>query len=666
MSNAVAEQRSQAYAYASLTSQSSIRVLQVHGSDDPSAEISCTLKDEDLGCSTTPYEAISYAWEGQTPSHRISCDGLDMLVTENCAAILRHFRPKSSDQSRRLWIDAICIDQRSVLEKNHQLKLMSDVYRSATRVLVWLAPANPDDAWCHVAFDMFRRLRRLAALAARESAGIGLSSGPPQIIGDPGPTPDMEDYALVRECREILEASENYGFLLFKLLPWFTRLWTVQEVIVAREALFVLGEDALSFGAVVRLDEELQRLRAYHFAASEVYQGFVNLLAPHVEMFHLLWRSEQSRDTSLFSFGYFWRLNVSDPKDRVFAVQGLASALGITLPDPDYSKPLSTIYMDACRALIMHQGRAGVFHELNLCWLSPTTPGLPSWVPAVLSERKPCQLPPAIKSHRSPRLLFSKDGLRLHIDGLQTDTVSVVSESVIWRFDADNASRLAQDVRSRILSGSWWHRNLATELYRIRTLRTWIKFATCRDPVAVAAAMEALHSCLLLGPISGLYYQNQSYGIFERWMEVLTRHDPREFQDRQPTQDSTSKGSAYASLIKRCQSDQEVEYLTATREFEILQRISQDSALSGWQRDTERLGFMTLFKTASGKLGIGVFPIQEGDLIVHLAGNDILHCLRPNPDNEGCKIVATVYVHGLAEGDAENEEGEGYREFVIV
>jgi hypothetical protein len=162
-------------------------VLEVHGSSDPDAGVRCTLKDEDLA-SSPGYEAISYAWEAQLPSQYIICDGLEMLVTENCAAILRHFRPKSSDGSRRIWIDAICIDQGSVLEKNHQLKLMGDVYRNATCVLVWLVPANVND---DTALYLFDQLDRLANLAAGE--------------------PDESVRHLVTACREILEASKCGG-----------------------------------------------------------------------------------------------------------------------------------------------------------------------------------------------------------------------------------------------------------------------------------------------------------------------------------------------------------------------------------------------------------------------------------------------------------------------
>lgn len=39
---------------------------------------------------------------------------------------------------RRLWIDAICIDQEDTSERNAQVAIMSRIYSSAKRVIVWL------------------------------------------------------------------------------------------------------------------------------------------------------------------------------------------------------------------------------------------------------------------------------------------------------------------------------------------------------------------------------------------------------------------------------------------------------------------------------------------------------------------------------------------------
>ncbi|KAM7205995.1 Heterokaryon incompatibility protein (HET) domain containing protein [Rhypophila sp. PSN 637] len=565
MSNIAFGQLSPVYAYAPLGSRSSIRVLQLQGSDDPDAEPCCTLEEQDLACGQA-YEAISYAWEGQTPSQRISCDGLNMLVTENCAAILCHFRPKSADETRRLWIDAICINQRSVHEKNHQLALMGNVYRNAKCVLVWLAPAE-------AVYDTL--VNSITDVRFTDVAG---------------------------------HSAGHHGFLYLKsMIPWFTRLWTVQEVAMAREALFVLGEHTLSFNAVGSLYQELDRLRPYDSAVEAVYQSLLGVLGPYFEMSRQLWLHKQPGRKGLFSFNCFLGLEATDPKDNIFAVQGLASALGTTLPDADYSKPLSAIYLDAYRALIMHQGHISALHELNSCWLSPETRGLPSWVP--------------------------------------------------------------QDVRAKILAAPEWHRHLATELYGIRTVIKWIDFAASHETGSMAVRftdLEALHSCLRLGRIPDAFLEKQSYNNFERWVEVICNASHRDLRHSHLGYDSAfNKESKYASLIKRCQSDQEIGYLTEMPEFDILQHISQDRSLSDWHKVTEKLGFMALFTTASGKLGIGAFPIQPGDLVVHLASNHTLLGLRPNADNQ-CQIVAPVYVHDLVGNGARNKDCEEYKEFVII
>ncbi|KIN06964.1 hypothetical protein OIDMADRAFT_108022 [Oidiodendron maius Zn] len=561
MFNTVPRQQSQSYVYGPLASERSIRTVEVRGSDKPDAELCCMLKEEDLGDSPS-YEAISYAWEGQTPSHCISCDGLDLLVTRNCAEILRHFRPKSPEQSRHLWIDAICINQSSVLEKNHQLKLMGDVYRNAKCVLVWLAPSKNDHDAPHI-------LRLFVTV------------------------PDV-----------VCNLARYYGFTIFKNIPWFTRLWTVQEVAMAGEALLVLGEDTLPFSAVARLYIELQRLSPYDSAVANIGGSLFSVLGPHFKMAQQLWIFEQGL-TPLFSFSDFTGLKVSDPRDKVFAVQGLLSALGVTLPDADYTKPLSIIYLDAYKALIMHQGQFGILDELNRCCLVQTTPGLPSWVP--------------------------------------------------------------HDVRAKICAGIASHINLATELYGIRTIVRWVKFAVSHEPVSVTGeVMKVLYSCLLLGSIPDAYLRKQSYRDFSRWIELLIQ-DSQQARCLEAIGEGIGRQSNwYASLIESCRKEQETDHLTAMEEFRILQLISLDTGSSEWQDSIGRLGFMTLLKTASGKLGIGAFPIQADDLVVYISGNTTPLCLRPDASNHEYKIVAPVYVHDMIGDSAWDENCERYRQYTII
>ena len=55
------------------------------------------------------YEALSYSWGSPNKNRTASVNGKALVITENLYWALYHLR--IGDQSRTLWIDAICIDQ---------------------------------------------------------------------------------------------------------------------------------------------------------------------------------------------------------------------------------------------------------------------------------------------------------------------------------------------------------------------------------------------------------------------------------------------------------------------------------------------------------------------------------------------------------------------------
>ena len=97
------------YFYNNLGAPDHIRLLEVHGSIDISTPIYCNLIEASIH-NPPEYEAISYAWQVQRPTRTIICDGAEITVTENCYRVLCRFRPIVNDQSRRLWIDSVCIN----------------------------------------------------------------------------------------------------------------------------------------------------------------------------------------------------------------------------------------------------------------------------------------------------------------------------------------------------------------------------------------------------------------------------------------------------------------------------------------------------------------------------------------------------------------------------
>lgn len=70
------------------------------------------------------YEALSYAWDSQSPDRKAICEKKELLITPNCEAALRKLRRTTT---RLLWIDSICINQSSLEERGHQVKLMGEL-----------------------------------------------------------------------------------------------------------------------------------------------------------------------------------------------------------------------------------------------------------------------------------------------------------------------------------------------------------------------------------------------------------------------------------------------------------------------------------------------------------------------------------------------------------
>lgn len=119
-----------------------IRLVCILPSDCPNSPLECTLVHSPLDA-TPPYEALSYAWgSGTVPGRPIMLDGLGLNITAELEEALRRLRPL--DSSRTMWIDAICINQADLAERNAQVVLMSDIYRRADRVIAWLGEETPD------------------------------------------------------------------------------------------------------------------------------------------------------------------------------------------------------------------------------------------------------------------------------------------------------------------------------------------------------------------------------------------------------------------------------------------------------------------------------------------------------------------------------------------
>ncbi|KAK0610783.1 heterokaryon incompatibility protein-domain-containing protein [Immersiella caudata] len=184
------------------TSKQQIRLLTVSPGQGEDT-IVCCLRTVDVE-GTGEYEALSYAWGTASSGHSISVNSHNFEVGDNLFYALSHLRLQDTD--RVLWIDAICINQSDVSERNHQVQQMAEVYSRAKQVVAWLGLGN----------------------ASSESA-IGFL---------------REAYTLGHLSRERLQDDERWVDLEDLCdRDYWRRLWIVQEICLATRVVIVCGDE---------------------------------------------------------------------------------------------------------------------------------------------------------------------------------------------------------------------------------------------------------------------------------------------------------------------------------------------------------------------------------------------------------------------------------------
>lgn len=123
------------FSYEPLESDGDIRLLKLQSSISRGAEVACELIKDNISRSPL-YAAVSYTWANSGPLTKISVNGKEFSVRKNVADLL--VRLRTTDYTRTLWIDSICIDQASENEKGSQVRLMGDIFAGASYVITWL------------------------------------------------------------------------------------------------------------------------------------------------------------------------------------------------------------------------------------------------------------------------------------------------------------------------------------------------------------------------------------------------------------------------------------------------------------------------------------------------------------------------------------------------
>lgn len=118
------------------------RLLILEPSTDRLAPVLCKLNRASFDNDDLKYTALSYVWGDPLETTPILVNGVKTNITLNLEAALRHVRQPSC--AATLWVDALCINQEDVAEKNHQVEIMREIYSGAELVIAWLGSAGED------------------------------------------------------------------------------------------------------------------------------------------------------------------------------------------------------------------------------------------------------------------------------------------------------------------------------------------------------------------------------------------------------------------------------------------------------------------------------------------------------------------------------------------
>jgi hypothetical protein len=212
------------YIYTPLRTPTSIRLIELlPGAED--VPLQCTITQVRRDDVETNYEALSYAWGEPKFTQYLeeAATNTVISITESLHEALQALR--NPDTNRWLWVDAVCIAQDDVDEKNHQVRQMADIYRGAESVLVW---TGNDDC-----LDIFEKLADVGRLC-QKAIQSGYASYLPDCITD-----DEVNTAL-RQC-------DFEKFEVFIDRPWFTRVWTVQEFLLAKQVHIHAGRASMAY-----------------------------------------------------------------------------------------------------------------------------------------------------------------------------------------------------------------------------------------------------------------------------------------------------------------------------------------------------------------------------------------------------------------------------------
>ncbi|KAI1878374.1 uncharacterized protein JN550_000556 [Neoarthrinium moseri] len=326
------------YKYPHLPNQC-IRVLELQPETSADAGLRCRLVVQKID--NIPYEALSYVWGKPTVYHSaIYCqDGTDeddegeIRIGGNLTRALIAYR--LTDRPRRIWVDAICINQDDLAERQAQVRMMGAIFHGAQQVLCWLGGfKNPE-------------LEEPAALIA-----IGFLR---QFNTDPaGELRKVQEY-LHHDVKSQADDLIHMSWLGIKILfdiEYFHRAWIIQEVGLAHRAILSWGRSDVCLDWV-----EIALFSSFMDANGASIVNRFDLKSWVCNHISLVW-SKRPDGQPVFDFSevlHWARIHLStDPRDYVYALLGHPSATieGELIIEPSYMISTAQVYTNLASNII--------------------------------------------------------------------------------------------------------------------------------------------------------------------------------------------------------------------------------------------------------------------------------------------------------------------------
>ncbi len=361
-----------------------IRLVRIEPSEKTSAHLGLTVEHFPLA-SAPPYCALSYTWgapyrdlspEWDQPSatHTIHLNGFEFQVRWNLHAAMTSL---SKHTAEMMWIDALCIDQSNISERNQQVQMMGSIYKKSKTTFIWLGP-NSDhfsSAWSTIKY-YFESKDKWSERLWRGVSWRKLT------VDERAKYQSYAEHDLNRE-----KFQEELGSLADLLkCPWFRRVWVVQEAALSCDSRLFWGHDAVvtwdELCVVVNLLEQ-HRDRIFAPADPQVYHSRIlsSILRfldaakffRRIDGLRGVMQRNDAPPNSILVFLLISGFRATDRRDHVYSVMGMLP--DITTVRVDYNLEAWEIMAKTTRALMESSKN---LYVLSLCEAS-TISDLPSW-----------------------------------------------------------------------------------------------------------------------------------------------------------------------------------------------------------------------------------------------------------------------------------------------